>query len=89
MVGKIILSSVIAGIHQTGVGSHPDIKLLVENDDDVKCIDPECVMVRHPNSENRNPVIRRVNGRTISLHIRCLERRLEMCPISCVGYFVS
>ena len=42
MVNTVTISSVIAGIHKTGVGSHRDIQLAVENDDSIRHIDPDC-----------------------------------------------
>ena len=60
MVRSVTISSVIAGIHRTGVGSHRDIELLVENDDDMAMIDPDCVLVRHPSIENLPPHLKKV-----------------------------
>ena len=48
MVYISITTSVVAGIHRTKVGSHPRIKLVVEDDDSVQEIDPNCMLVRHP-----------------------------------------
>ena len=45
---KIKVNSVIAGIHRTKVGSHPSIELLVEADDSIPGIDPNCMVVRMP-----------------------------------------
>ena len=52
---KIIITSVVAGIYRTKVGSHPNIKLVVENDDTVMGIDPCCVCVKIPNLEDLPP----------------------------------
>ena len=60
MVNTIVVSSVIAGIHETGVGSHRDIELLVVNDDNNVNIDPDCVMVQHPKLENLPPHLKNV-----------------------------
>ena len=60
MAKSITISSVIAGIHHTGVGSHRDIQLVVENDDTVTEIDPDCVLVCHPKSENLPPHLKDV-----------------------------
>lgn len=57
---KIIITSVVAGIHRTKVGSHPNIKLVVENDDTVMGIDPCCVCVKIPNLEDLPPQQRRL-----------------------------
>ena len=40
MVISIIVTSVVAGIHQTKDGSHWDIKFVVEDDDSMAGIDP-------------------------------------------------
>ena len=45
-MAKISINSVIAGIHRTKVGSHPSIELLVEADDTIPGIDPNCMVVR-------------------------------------------
>lgn len=47
-MANIVVSSVITGIHRTKVSSHRDIKLLVENDDSIPGIDPDCMIVRMP-----------------------------------------
>ena len=47
----ITIKSVIAGIHRTKVGSHPRIELLVEADDSIPGIDPNCMLVRMPPKE--------------------------------------
>lgn len=60
MVITIVISSVIAGIHKTGVGSHRDIELLVVNDDNNAEIDPDCVLVQHPKLEDLPPHLKYV-----------------------------
>ena len=60
MVNTIKLSSVIAGIHITNVGSHPNIKLVVEDDNSNPNIDPDCVLVRHPSLEDLPPTCKQL-----------------------------
>ena len=57
---KIVISSVVAGVHRTKVGSHPLIKLAVEEDDSVAEIDPNCMIVRLPCMEDLAPEQRRL-----------------------------
>ena len=45
---QIIVSSVVTGIHRTKVGAHRDIPLLMENDNTIPDIDPNCIVVRFP-----------------------------------------
>lgn len=47
-MANIIVNSVISGIHRTKVGSHRDVKLVVENDDSIQEIDPNCMVVKIP-----------------------------------------
>ena len=49
---KITLNSTITGIHRTKVGAHRDIPLIVEDDDSVARIDPNCMLVRFPDLED-------------------------------------
>ena len=56
----IIITSVVAGIHKTKVGSHPEIKLIVANDDKVAHIDSDCMLVRIPPLEAIPPSLHRV-----------------------------
>ena len=51
-VEDVVLTSVVTGIHRTKVGSHREIKLLVEDDDSVPHIDPNCMIVRFPGFED-------------------------------------
>ena len=51
-MANIIVTSVISGIHKTKIGSHRDVKLIVENDDSVPHIDPNCMVVKVPLLEN-------------------------------------
>ena len=53
----ITVTSVITGIHRTKVGSHRDVKLLVEDDDTIPGIDPNCncMIVRVPPHEEIPP----------------------------------
>ena len=55
---NIIVTSVVAGIHKTKIGSHRDIKLIVEDDNSV-AIDPDCMLVRLPILENIPPELHR------------------------------
>ena len=57
----IIITSVVAGIHRTKVGSHNQIRLVVENDDreDVATIDSDCMLVRIPPLEESPPNLHR------------------------------
>jgi hypothetical protein len=55
---NIIITSVIAGIHKTKVGSHPTIKLLVEDDNSIPDTDPNCMLVRLPYIEDIPPSLR-------------------------------
>ena len=55
MARTITIASVITGIQVTRVGSHPDIQLVVENDDSIGHIGANCVMVGHPTIENLPP----------------------------------
>ena len=48
---KINIKSVVAGIHRTKVGSHPSIELLVEGDDTIPSIDPNCIVVHMPSRQ--------------------------------------
>ena len=48
---QIVITSVVTGIHITKVGAHKDISLLLENDDTIPDIDPNCILVRFPNIE--------------------------------------
>ena len=45
---EIVLNSVISGIHKTKIGAHRDVQLIVENDDTIQHIDPDCMLVRVP-----------------------------------------
>ena len=56
---NIIVTSVVGGIHRTKVGSHRDVKLLVEDDNNVAIIDPDCMVVRLPLLEDIPPVLHR------------------------------
>ena len=47
-MNSIIITSVITGIHRTRIGSHRDVKCLVENDDTIPDIDPNCMIVKLP-----------------------------------------
>lgn len=47
-MANITVTSVISGIHRTKVGSHREVKLIVENDDSIPDIDPNCMIVRMP-----------------------------------------
>ena len=38
----------VAGIHHTNLGSHPSIELLVDGDDTIPSIDPNCNVVHKP-----------------------------------------
>ena len=49
---KVTLNSTITGIHRTKVGAHPDIPLIVEDDDSIPSIDPNCMLVRFPDLED-------------------------------------
>ena len=51
-MANIIVTSVISGLHRTKVGSHRDVKLVVENDDTVPEIDPNCMVVNVPPIED-------------------------------------
>ena len=44
----IIVKSVVAGIHKTKIGANREVRLLVEIDDSVPHIDPNCMLVRVP-----------------------------------------
>ena len=44
----IIKNSVITGIHRTKVGAHEAIPLIVQKDDSVQHIDPDCMLVKFP-----------------------------------------
>ena len=55
---NITITSVVAGIHRTKVGSHPSIELLVEADDTVM-VDPDCMLVRLPPLEQIPPELHR------------------------------
>ena len=48
---NITVTSVVTGIHRTKVGSHKEIALLVDNDDSIPHIDPDCMVVRFPGIE--------------------------------------
>ena len=48
----VTVTSVVSGIHRTKVGSHRDIQLLVEDDNSVPSIDPNCMLVRFPDLED-------------------------------------
>ena len=50
-MANITITSVIAGLHRTKVGSHRDVKLLVEDDNSVPHIDPNCMVVKVPQIE--------------------------------------
>ena len=54
-MADIVINSCISGLHKTKVGAHRDVKLLVENDDSVSHIDPECMLVRVPAIEDIPP----------------------------------
>ena len=49
---KVRLNSTITGIHRTKVGAHPDIPLIVEDDNSIPSIDPNCMLVRFPDLED-------------------------------------
>ena len=57
-MARIRIRSVVAGIHRTKVGSHPRIELLVEADNSVAGIDPNCMLVRLPQLEQLSPDLR-------------------------------
>ena len=59
-MANIIITSVISGIHRTKVGSHRDVKLIVENDDSIQHIDPNCMVVRIPPIEDIPAELHRV-----------------------------
>ncbi len=48
---KVVIHSVVTGIHRTKVGAQKDIPLILENDDTVPHIDPQCMLVRFPQLE--------------------------------------
>ena len=50
-----MIHSVISGLHETKVGAQRDVRLLVEGDDSVGDIDPECMLVRAPSLEEIPP----------------------------------
>ena len=51
----ITVMSIITGIHRTKVGSHRDVRLLVEDDDTIPGMDPNCMIVRIPPLEEIPP----------------------------------
>ena len=55
MLDRIVINSVITGLHETKVGAQRDVRLLVEADDSVGDIDPECMLVRAPSLEQIPP----------------------------------
>ena len=57
---RITIQSAIAGIHRTKVGSHPRIELMVEADNSVGEIDPNCMLVRLPPLEQLSPELHRL-----------------------------
>ena len=57
---RIRIRSVIAGIHRTKIGSHPSIELVVEADDTIAGIDPNCMLVRLPPLEQLSPDLHHV-----------------------------
>ena len=59
-MANITIQSVIAGIHRTKVGSNPRIELLVEADNSVRGIDPNCMLVRLPPLEQLSPELHHV-----------------------------
>ena len=59
-MANIIITSVISGIHRTKVGSHRDVKLIVENDDAIQHIDQNCMVVRIPPIEDIPAELHRV-----------------------------
>ena len=48
----VTVTSVVTGIHRTKVGSHREIELLLEKDDSIPNIDPNCMIVRFPGLED-------------------------------------
>ena len=50
-----MINSVISGLHETKVDAQHDVCLLVESDDSVGDIDPECMLVRAPSLEQIPP----------------------------------
>ena len=55
MLDRIVINSVIFGLHETRVGAQRDVRLLVEGDDSVGDIDPECMLVSAPSLEQIPP----------------------------------
>ena len=54
-MADIVLHSVITGIHRTKVSAHRDERLMVEDDDTIPHIDPQCMLVKVPLLEDIPP----------------------------------
>lgn len=54
-MADIVVNSVISGLHKTKIGANRGVRLIVENDDSVKHIDPNCMLVRVPFLEDIPP----------------------------------
>ena len=55
----IVINSVISGIHKTKIGANRSVELIVENDDTIPHIDPDCMVVRVPCLEDIPPAFHR------------------------------
>ena len=70
---QVTVTFVVTGIHRTKFGAHRDISLLVEDDNSIPTIGPNCMLVRFPGIEDipvhlhkvvsypRNPAHKRYN----------------------------
>ena len=47
-MAEIIINSCISGLHKTKVGAHRDVQLIVEEDNSLPHIDPNCMLVKVP-----------------------------------------
>ena len=99
---RIIITSVVAGVHRTKVGSHPqielivgahrDVQLLVENDDSIADIDPDCMLVTVSSIEDIPPELHSEVSYHATLKIKILDRMINWSgkgPATCVVCFES
>ena len=68
------MNSAISGLHKTKIGANRDVRLIVENDDTISHIDPNCMLVKVPLLEDIPPELHNA----INLEIQEIQER----PIS-------
>ena len=90
----VIKSSRITGIHRTKISSHEEVTLLVERDDSVQHIDPQCMKVMFPMFVEhhlrdeivwpKNPAHKRFQDQRVR---DCIGKKVGNVPANLAGLF--